>query len=65
MTNEQEGKLFKIAAEMVLCKNMPSNYPEDLQLRYRDQTECVEALSRKAEKQCKQWAYEIRVIIEE
>ena len=60
MKDSQKKKLNKIAIEMVLCKSMPSSYTED-HPKYvsRYGAKC----GWKAEKQCKEWAYEIRKVI--
>lgn len=62
MKNSQKKELYRIAAELALCKNMPSSFLED-HPPFRLQQVCAK-MGEKAENQCKQWAYKIRMVIE-
>jgi len=68
MTDEQRSALMKLAAEMVLCNNMPPEHSSDWLLPKTTPVTArreITAVSRVAHSQCKNWSKRLVKIIDE
>ena len=67
MTDEERSELKKLAAEMVLCRNMPPNYIGDWDMpspKSRKACREITRVSEVANDQCKEWSKRIMAIVD-